>query len=100
MLSGSQGQAWTNREYRRGHLWLNSLRVWFHAQWQVEQEGSVDILVQRVVYHCSEGDCRCGRGVHVVEFVTRVGMDGDVKRESAVFDIQPRSGVCPCNHSG
>ena len=26
-------------------------------------------------------------------------MDGDVKRESAVFDIQPRSGVCPCNYS-
>ena len=26
-------------------------------------------------------------------------MDGDVKRESAVLDIQPRSGVCPCNYS-
>ena len=57
------------------------------------------MLVQRVVYHCSEGNCRCGRGIHVVEFVTRVGMDGDVKRESAVSDIQPRSGVCPCNYS-
>ena len=29
----------------------------------------------------------------------RVGMDGDVNRESAVFDIQPRSGVCSCNYS-
>ena len=45
----SQGRAWATLDYRRGHLWLDTLCVWLHTQWQVEQEGSIDILVQRVV---------------------------------------------------
>ena len=99
-LELSQEGVWDTHGWGRSHLWLNSLSVWLHSQRKVEQEWGIDTLGQRVVYHCSESNCWCGRGVHVVESIARVGIDRDVHGELVVSNIKPRHGVGPCNYKG
>lgn len=94
----SQEGVWSTLGWGRSHLRFNSLCVWLNSQGKVEQEGGIDSLGQRVVHNCSESYCWCGRGVHVVETVARVGIDGDVQGKSTVFNIKPRRGVGPCNY--
>ena len=85
---------------RRGHLLHKSLCVCFHSKGQVEKDRGADSFRQRVTYHCSEGYCWCGRSVHVIESVARVGIDRDVSLKCAVHDIQLGDGVCPYNCTG
>ena len=71
----SQEGVWGTLAWWRSLLWVNSLCIWLYPQWKVEEEGGIDTLGQRVVQHCSESYCWCGRGIHVVESIVRVGMD-------------------------
>ena len=83
----SRDVAWGTLSLRRGHLWLNSLYIWLNSKGKVEEEGGIGTRGQRVVYHCSESYRGCGRGIHVIESVTRVGMDRYVQGEPTVFNI-------------
>ena len=86
-LALSQEGAWGALSWRRGHLWLNSLCVWLYSQGKVEQEGGIGTCGQRIVYHCGESYRWYGRGVHVIEFVARVGVNRHVQGEPVVFNI-------------
>lgn len=86
-LALSKEGAWGALSWRRGHLWLNSLCVWLYSQGKVEQEGGIGTCGQRIVYHCGESYRWYGRGVHVIEFVARVGVNRYVQGEPVVFNI-------------